>query len=183
MSSVSRIQTPIWSQTCSIGFISELLARQSMTPTSCCARKACVTCCVERGIVLDTDKVLAKTPRHTKKHTITQKPDVLLAVDGSIQHHQFIFLLCRMASHIMTEGPRLPSVGWMHAFISLPPCLRRTRARPSLRNRVKRESSQKTQCFQCLQCPRSHLQCVLPHTRQRRLSSKVNLGHLAGRLD
>ena len=37
--------------------------------------------------------------------------------------------------------------------------------------------------IQCLHCLRSHILCLLPHSRRRRLCSKVSLGHLAGRLD
>ena len=51
------------------------------------------------------------------------------AVEGSIQQHPLLPPWW-MAPHIMTEAPphpRLPSVSWIHASISLPPCLRRTR--------------------------------------------------------
>ena len=37
--------------------------------------------------------------------------------------------------------------------------------------------------IQCLHCLRSHTMCLLPHSRWRRLCSKVTLGHLAGRRD
>ena len=42
-SSVSRIQTDIWSQSCSIGFMSGLRAGQSMTSTSCCSKRTAVS--------------------------------------------------------------------------------------------------------------------------------------------
>ena len=42
-SSMSWIQTDIWSQTCSIGFMSGLRCGQSMTSTSCWSRKAAVS--------------------------------------------------------------------------------------------------------------------------------------------
>ena len=38
-SSLSRIQTDIWSQTCSIGFMAVLRAGQSMTSTSCWSKR------------------------------------------------------------------------------------------------------------------------------------------------
>ena len=85
-----------------------------------------------------------------------------------------------MAPHTMTAGPRFPSFGWMQASISLSPCLRHTRTRPSLWDRENRDSSLK---IQCLYCPGSHTMCLLPHPRQRRLCSKVSLGNLAGRRD
>ena len=80
----------------------------------------------------------------------------------------------------MTDGPRFPSLGWMQALISLPPCLRRTGTPPSLWCRENRDSSLKIQCLHCL---RSHTLCLLPHSRRRRLCSKVSLGHLTGRRD
>ena len=42
-SSMSRIQTPVGSQTCSMGFMSELRASQCMTSTSCCASEVVVS--------------------------------------------------------------------------------------------------------------------------------------------
>ena len=47
----------------------------------------------------------------------------------------------------------------------------------SLKNR---DSSLKIQCLHCL---RSHTLRLLPHSRRRRLCSKVSLGHLVGRWD
>ena len=80
----------------------------------------------------------------------------------------------------MTDGPRFPSLGWMEASISLSPCLQRTLTRPSLWYKEKQDSSLKNQCLHCL---RSHILCLLPHSRRRRLCSKVSLGHLAGHWD
>ena len=77
-----------------------------------------------------------------------------------------------IASHTMTDRPRFPSLGWTQASISPSPCLRRTWTRPSLKNRENRDSSLKIQCLHCL---RSHTLCLLPHSRQRRLCSKLNL--------
>lgn len=85
-----------------------------------------------------------------------------------------------IAPHTMTDGRRFPSVSWTQASISLSPCLRRTRTRPSLWYRENRDSSLKIQCLHCLW---SHTLCLLPHSRRRRLCSKVSLGHLAGRRD
>ena len=85
-----------------------------------------------------------------------------------------------IAPNTMTDGPRSPSLGWMRASISLSPRLWRTANRPSLWFRENRDSSLKIQCFHCL---RSHTQCLLPHSRRRRLCSKVSLGPLAGRRD
>ena len=138
--SMSRIQNPIWPQTCLRGFRSGLGAVH------------------RRG-----------------KHTNAEKPDVPLVVEGSIQHHQFTPLT--MATHTLIEGPRLPSVGWMHTSISLSPCLRCTQAWSSLWNSMKQHSSLKTHCLQCL---RYNLLNILRRTRRRRLWSKA---HLAGRLN
>ena len=80
----------------------------------------------------------------------------------------------------MTDGPRFPSVGWTQASLSLSPCLRRTRTRPSLWYRENRDSSLKIQCLHCLG---SHILCLLPHSRRHRLCYKLSLGHLGGRRD
>ena len=85
-----------------------------------------------------------------------------------------------IAPHIMTDGPRFPSLGWTQALISLSPCLRRTWTRPSLWYREDWDSSLKIQCLHYL---KSHTLCLLPHLRRCRLCSKVILGHLAGRRD
>ena len=74
-----------------------------------------------------------------------------------------------IAPHTMTDGPRFPSLGWTQASISLSPCLRRTRIRPSLWYREKQESSLKIQCLHYL---RSHTLCLLPHSRWRRPQSE-----------
>ena len=85
-----------------------------------------------------------------------------------------------IAPHTMTDGPRFQSLGWTQASISLSPCLQRTRIQPSLWFRENRDSSLKIQCLHCL---RFHTLCLLPHSRQHRLCSKVSLGHLAGSRD
>ena len=56
--------------------------------------------------------------------------------------------------------------------------IQRTWTRPSLWHRENRDSSLE---MQCLHCPRSQTLCLLPHSRRRRLCSKVSLGHLAAR--
>ena len=61
--------------------------------------------------------------------------------------------------------------GILQASISLSPCLRRTRTQPSLWYRENRDSSLKIQSLHCL---RSHTLCLLSHSRQRRLCSKVS---------
>ena len=46
---MSGIQSPIWSQKCSVGFMSGLRVGQSMTSVPCCARKAVVLHAVLRA--------------------------------------------------------------------------------------------------------------------------------------
>ena len=59
---MSPVQIPIWSQTCPLGFIYGFRAGQSMTSTSCCAKKSSrVTWCVGHGVVLDICKFRPKT--------------------------------------------------------------------------------------------------------------------------
>ena len=82
-----------------------------------------------------------------------------------------------IAPYTMTNGPRFPSLGWTQASISLSPCLRRTRTRPSLWYRENRDSSLKIQCLHCL---RSHTLCLLPHSRRRRLCSKMSQPRVSG---
>ena len=142
-------------------------------------QKGCrVTCCMGRGIVLGVHKVTSKHPHRPWQHLIPQDLDVPMPVHGSIQHNQLTPPPWWIAPHTMTDGPRFPSLDWMQASISLSPCLRRTRTRPSMWYRENRDSSLKIQCLHCL---RSHTLCLLPHSRWHRLCSKVSLGHLAGR--
>ena len=102
--------------------------------------------------------------------------NVPMPVHGSIIQQRPHPLYCT-ALHDW-RATRFPSLGWTQASISLYPCPRRTRTWPSLWYRENRDSSLKIQCLHCL---RSHTLCLLPHSRQRRLCSKVGLGHLAGR--
>ena len=162
--------------------MSGLRAGQSMTSTSCWSKKGCrVTCCMGRGIVLDVHKITSKLPRRPWQHLIPQAgsgcTDAGLWLHPPRPAHSSPMVDC---THTMTDGQRFPSLGWTQASISLSPCLRRTRTRPSLWYRENRDSSLKIQCLYCL---RSHTLCLLPHSRRRRLCSKVSLGHLAGRLD
>ena len=141
-------------------------------------QKECrVTCCMGRGIVLDVHKITSKHPRRPWQHLIPQDLDVPMLVHGSIHHDQLTPPPWWIAPHTMIDGPRFPSLGWTQASISLSPCLWRTRTRPSLLYRENRDSSLK---IQSLHCMRSHTLYLLPHSRWRRLCSKVNLGHLAG---
>ena len=134
--------------------------------------------CAGHGIVLDIHKVSSKTPvalgsipswRSLMWHWRLRVPS---STTSSL-------LSWWIALHTMTEGPWLPSIGWMHALIGPSPCLQHTRAWPPQWN-VKRDSSLKTQCLHCL---RSHPLCILPHICLYRPWPKVNLGHLAGCLD
>ena len=126
-SSRSRIQTDIWSQTCSIGFIFGLRACQSMTPTSCWSKKAAVSRAVWGGALSWT--------------YIKLSPNIPVAHD-SIWFLMIWMYRCRfmapstrnsshlppwwIAPHTMTDRPRLPSLGWMQASVSLSSCLLRT---------------------------------------------------------
>ena len=180
--SMSRIQTDIWSQTCSIHWVHVWTPSWPVHDLNILlVQKGChVTCCTGRGIVLDVHKVSSKQPRRPWQHLIPQDLDVPMPVHGSIHHDQLTPPPWWITPHTMADGPRFPSLSWTQASISLSPCLRRTRTRPSLWYREIRDSSLKIQCLHCL---RSHSVCLLPHSRRRRLSSKVSLRHLAGRRD
>ena len=170
-SSMSRIQTDIWSQTCSIGFLSGLQAGHSMTSTSCWSKEAAVSSVVWGGALSWTHTMLR--PNNPIAH-------------GNISFSRIWMYWCRfmapstmtssllapwwIATHTMTDGPRFPSLGWTQTSIRLAPCLRRTRTRPSLWYRENQDSSLKIQCLHCL---RSHTLCP-HHSRQRRLCSKVS---------
>ena len=150
------IQTDIWSQTCSIGF----------------------TCCMGGALSWTYTKLRPNTP----------------VAHGNIWFLRMWMCWCRFmapstttssllppwwtAPHTRTDRPRFPSLDWTQASINLSPCLRRTRTRPSLWYKENRDSSLKIQCLHCLRSPTL---CLLPHSRRRRLCSKVSLGHLAGR--
>ena len=91
VSSMCQIQTPIWSQTCSVEFMSGLRAGQSMTSTSFCAKKAIVSQVVW-GMVLSWTyiNIRPKNVHRPGKHTIEETPDVTLV---SIHHHQITPLM------------------------------------------------------------------------------------------
>ena len=138
-------------------------------------QKGCrVTCCMGRGIVLDVHKVTSKHPRRPWQKLIPRDLDVPMPVHDSIHHDQ------------LTPPPyhdwraTIPIIGWTQASISLSPCLRHTRTRPSLWYRENRDSSLKIQCLHFL---KSHTLFLLSYSRRCRLCSKVSLGHLAGRRD
>ena len=126
-SSMSRIQADIWSQTCSIGFMSGPRAGQSMTSTSCWSKKATVSRAVWGGALSWMyTKLCPNTP----------------VAHGNIWFLSIWMYRCRfmpastttssllppwwIAPHTVTDGPRFPSLGWTQASISLSPCLRRT---------------------------------------------------------
>ena len=174
--SKARIQADIWWQIGSIGFMSGLRDGQSMTSTSCWSKKAAVSRAVWSGALSWMyTKLCPNTPvAHGNSWFLRiwmyrcqfMAPST---ITSSLLPPKWI------APHTMTDGPRFPSLGWTHASISLSPCLRRTRTRPSLWYRENRDSSLKKQCLHCL---RSHTLCLLPHSQRRRLCSKVSLGHL-----
>ena len=91
-------------------------------------------------------------------------------------------LLTRMVDCTPYHDWRAPiSIIRLDAGINHPlPLPRRTRTWPSMWYKENRDSSLKIQCLHRL---RSHTLCLLPHSRRRRLCSKVSLGHLAGRRD
>ena len=162
VSSMSRIKTDIWSQICSIWFMSGLRAGQSMTSTSCWSKKA-VSCAVWGGALSWT---------YTKL-----RPNTSVA-HGNIWFLRIWMYWCRFMApstttssllppwwivpHTMIDGPRYPSLGWTQASISLSPCLRRTWTWPPLWYKENRNSSLEIQCVHCL---RSHTLCPLPHSR------------------
>ena len=174
-SSMSRILTEIWSQTCSNGFMSGLRAGQS--------KKAVVSLAV-------WGRALSWTYTKLRPNTPFAHGNIWFL---RIWMYQYQFMpLSTMTSSPSppppppppwwiaphTDGPRFSSLGWRQASIILSPCLRRTQTRQSLWYRENWDSSLKIECLHCL---RSHTLCLLPHSRWRHLCSKVSLGHLAGR--
>ena len=173
-SSMSRIQTDIWSQNAQLGSCldSELASRWPQHPVG---------------------------PKRLPCHVLYGAGHCLGRTSTPVVHGNIWFLMillyrCRfmapsttfssllpprwIAPYSMTDGPWFPSLGWTQPSISFSPCLRRTRTRPSLWYRENKDSSLRIQCLHCLS---SHTLCLLPHSRRRRLCSKVSLGHLAGR--
>ena len=152
-----------------------------MTSTSCWSKKAAVSRIVWGGALSWTyTKLRPNTP---VAHSNIWFPRIWMywcRFMAPSTMTSSLLLPWWIAPHTMTDRPRFPSLGWMQASITLSPCLRRTRTRPSLWYRENRDSSLEKQCLHCL---RSHTLCLLPHSRRRRLCSKVRLGHLAGRRD
>ena len=184
-------------------FKSGLKVSQSMTCISCCARNAVVSRAVwSVALSWTSRKFLPKTP-------VAQG----CILEGFIQHHQFTpptrvdrtpyqdwgatftihgldvhIYQCPPHPHPTPQHPHPPTHPTPHhQHPHTPSCTPQTstlacgahdhghetkqrEARLSLRN-------------QCPQGQRSHLLCILLFSWQRRLWSKVNQGHLMGRLD
>ena len=149
--SMSRIQTPIWSQTCSMGFISGLQARQSMTFTPWCDRKTGMSC-AEWGVALFWMYTKFRPKTAVAQGGILSRKSLMLHWQLRVpsvtttSSTSFLLSLWWLAPNTMTEGLWLLSVGLMHASVSLFPCLRLTQARPSLWNSMKRDLPLKTHC-------------------------------------
>ena len=118
-SSMPRVETPIWSQTCSLGCLcldSELTSPWPPYPVVS-KKQSC-------HVLYEVCHCPGQTQSFVRKrcrpgmHTIAKKPDVALAVEGSTQHHQFTPPTMRIAPHTMTEGYR-PWVRCTH--LSVPP--------------------------------------------------------------
>ena len=157
-SSMSRIQTDIWSHTCSIEFMSRLPAGQSMASTSCWSKKATVSRAVWGGALSWTyTKLRPNTPvaHRPWQHLIPHDLDVPMPVHACPP----VVVNWTPYHEKRTDGPRFPSLGWTQASISLSPCLRRTRTRPPLWHRENRDSSLKIQLLHCLT---SHTLCLPP---------------------
>ena len=199
-SSMSQIQIPIWSQTCSIGLMSGLRIDQSMASTSCCARKEVVSHALWGMALLSAYRkfhskapvaqvsilswcgvggwgIYPAPPVHSSHHKNIGRHTVHNIVSWLYPKQWQPWWMTR---HAMNMGPRLPSLGRKHAFISLSPCLWHPRARPPLCNRVKWNSSLKTQRLQWL---KSHDLCIFLNIRRRCIWSKVKLGYLLGRIN
>ena len=135
---------------------------QSMTSTSCWFKKAAVSRAAWGGALSWTYTKLRIRPNSNVAH-------------GNIWFLRIWMHRCRfmvpstmtssllppwwIAPHTMTDGPRFPSLGWTQTSISLSPCLRHTRTRPSLWYRENRDSTLKIQCLHYL---KSHTLCLLP---------------------
>ena len=118
-----------------------------------CLKSSHFTCCVVPSNALDIHQVYSKDACRPRKHTIGEKPNVALTVEGSMQRYRF-------TPPTMVDGipnydwrPWLPSMGCMHASISL--SLTISRARSQVWNSVKQDSSLKTQFFLVPPCVRS----------------------------
>ena len=139
-----------------------------------------VTCCMGRGIVLDVHKVTFKHPRRPWQHLIPQDLDVPTPVHDSIHHDQ------------LTPPPMVdctPYHDWratifiirLDAGINQPLPLPTAHPDPTV-TVVYGEPGLITEDT-VSPLSEVHTLCLLPHSRRRRLCSKVSLGHLAGRWD
>ena len=139
-SSISQIQTPIWSQKCSMGFRSGLNLHMHVL---------CGAWHFPGHIVS------SKCTRRLGKHTIAEKPDVALGVEVPSNTTSSLRSQWWMVPHTMTEGERLPFMGWKYVPLSLSfACAHMsTTTIPSLWNSITED--------RVLQCLRSHR---LPHT-------------------
>ena len=95
--SISLINSPIWSEICSMRFRSGLQAGHCMTSTSFPARKMCVFRAVW-GVALSCTSMVfflfrASCPSPGKE-ILVQDANVVLLVDHTIYHHQLRFAWC-----------------------------------------------------------------------------------------
>ena len=178
-SSISRIQTDIRSQTCSIGFMSGFRAGHSMTSTSCWSKKVTVSCAAWGGALFWM---------YTKLRPNTSSPLATFDSTGSG---------CRFMAHPHRSDPPPPpmdvdcipyhdwratiSVIRLDASINQPLPLPTAHQDPTVT--VVWENRDSSLKIQYLYCLRSQTLCFLPHSRRRRLCSRVSLGHAAGRGD
>ena len=162
-SSKSRMQTPIWSQTCSIGSMPVLRNGRSLTPTSCCTRKAAVQRALW-GVALSwyTSSIQNRSsPREAYYRGESW---------CSTQHHQSTPTTMMDCTPYHNRGTMVTVRGLGACISQSLPSLQRTQSQPLQWNEVKRDASLRTQNLQCLRT--NHL-CVLPHSwRRRRWSSQ-----------
>ena len=152
-------------------------AGQSTTSTSCCTSGR-VTWSMGRGIVLDIHKVSSENTMSPRTAYYRGEAWCIVGVWGF--HPAPLLPPWWMAPHtIMTEWPRLPSVSWMHASIILPLLAAHTSTAITVKQREVRLIIEDTVPPVPEGPPSEHS----TNTRRWRLWSKVNLGHLAGRLD
>ena len=99
------------------------------------------TCCMGWGIVFDVHKVTSKHTRRPWQYLIPQDLDVPMLFMAPSTTTSSLLSPKSIAHNTMADGPRFRSLSWTQASISLSPCLRRTRTRPSLWYRENRDSS------------------------------------------
>ena len=81
---ISRIQTPHWALNMPNGFMPVLRDGKSMTPTSCCARKAGVSRTVWGMELSWTYKNFVPKRLSSRKYIIAKKSAVVLTDEGSV---------------------------------------------------------------------------------------------------